>query len=86
MGRGQHAGAWGQEQSSLPLGFQRREERELGRAGGTVPPSFLPLVFGISFCPLFILPPRVLTVLGVITENSVPHPFKFQAVKRLQLP
>ena len=33
---------------------------------------------------LLILPSRVPSVLRVITENSVPHPFKFQAVKRLK--
>lgn len=42
--------------------------------------------FGISPCPLFTLLLRVPTVLRVITENSTPHPFKFQAAKRLQPP
>lgn len=44
-------------------------------------PDVLELVFILC---LLILPPRVPSVLRVITENSVPHPFKFQAVKRLK--
>lgn len=45
-----------------------------------------PQCFGISLCPLFTFLLRVPTVLRVITENSIPHPFTFQAAKRLQPP
>lgn len=70
----------GQLSQSPPLSSPREEER----LGGAVPaPS--PNVLGLVSVPcLFILPPRVPSVLRIITENSVPHLFTFQAVKRLE--
>lgn len=60
------SGGWGLGGS---LSFLREAERP--RPGGTASHSFL-RCFGISLCPsLFILPPRVPSVLRVITENSV---------------
>lgn len=52
-----------------------------GRGEATPSPNVLGLV---SVPCVFILPPRVPSILRIITENSVPHPFTFQAVKRLE--
>lgn len=80
-GRGTGASAG---QQSPPLSSPGEEERqgESSRLGGAAPPSFSHVVGLVSVPCLFILLPRVPSVLRVVTENSVPHPFKFQAVKR----
>lgn len=75
----------GQVSNSPPLSSPREEESRENHLGWEVHSILLPLdVLGLGFVPcLFILPPRVPSVLRAITENSDPHPFKLQAVKRL---
>ena len=90
-GRERHTGAQAGEQSPSAVVSQSRGRMMClgwgtgGRGGRQCHRLPFPRVLELVFIPqLFILPLRVPSVLGVITENSVPHPFKFQAVKCLR--
>lgn len=63
----------------------KRQGQGVVQGGQELLPSFHQC-FRISLCPLFTLLLRVPAVLRVITENFIPHPFTFQAAKRLQPP
>lgn len=76
-------GVWAGEQFPSTVISQREEQGAFSLGGVPHPPSSD--VLGLGFVPcLCILPPRVPSVLRVITENPVPHPLKLQAVKRLE--